>query len=123
MFSRPHPLEMGVEAGRKLLVEEPHWLWAITIQTARHAGLFVYRSVQCRVTDPLFRPVADFLDRCPRLQLAVRFCHPDPSMVFGSAELSLYLERPAAEADLDPEFVAEMHRLSRRILKEHHARV
>lgn len=65
-----------------------HWLSYDLFDTTVGVILVVYRSTWLRNTDKLFKPVAEILaDGC---ELLSRETRPDPDMMFGQGELTVY---------------------------------
>lgn len=62
------------------------WLYAYS---ASAAGLLVYRSPALRDTDPVFKPVLEVL-RHHRWRVVLEETIPDPGMMFGRGDLTVY---------------------------------
>jgi len=79
--------------GFSIEVNEPGWLHARTIGTIGmiegKIGLAVYRSGELRDTDPIYAPVAEFLEQNHHV-LVREDVIPDPDMMFGSGLAQIY---------------------------------
>lgn len=85
-------------------------MFAKTCEVLGTLGLIVYRSVECRDTDPLYAPVADLLCRS-RLQVVREARVEDEKMMFGEAQWRFFMESPApsgGQEDFDPKFIEAM---------------
>ena len=73
----------------QVVVTNPGWLHATTVQLVEGIGLSVYRSAALPANDSWLRPVRQLLDT-HRHELLWRNTVEDPDMMFGEAEHTMY---------------------------------
>lgn len=64
--------------------------------------IVVYASPVLKPTDRIYRPVEEALGEHP-MRLVMKETIPDPSMMFGSGELSVYQQSNDSKPELTPE--------------------
>jgi hypothetical protein len=69
-----------------------HWLSYHLVREAERVILVVYRSTWLRDTDTIYRPVAELLAN--GYEILSREVNPDPDMMFGHGELTIYALGP-----------------------------
>lgn len=77
----------------------PMYLHSAITEEAEGTVLRVYRSPIVRDGDPMYQPVRDYLALTPH-EVLWRGRVPDPEMMFGEAEVTVYMiERKVEESD------------------------
>lgn len=75
--------------------------WA-SVLVGEASVIVVYASPVLKPTDRIYRPVEEALGEHP-MRLVMKETIPDPSMMFGSGELSVYQQSNDSKPELTPE--------------------
>jgi hypothetical protein len=96
-----------------LAISRHAWLYAHTYALAHTAGLIVFRSPLVRLTDTMYRPVAEILRDFP-MRMMMQETIPDEEMMFGEGELTVYrVHGSNMEEELQPVMLKFMNNLKK----------
>ena len=83
-------------------MRQPCFLLAASLLVVESSLIAIYASPVVRPTDRIYRPVREALDQHP-MRLVMKETIPDPSMMFGSGELSVYQQSNDSKPELTPQ--------------------
>jgi hypothetical protein len=101
LFQQVSALNMA-GAGRLISMGQPCFLLAASLLVVEFSLIVCYQSQVVRPTDRIYRPVQEALGEHP-MRLVMKETIPDPSMMFGSGELSVYQQSNDSKPELTPE--------------------
>ena len=97
-FAVSHPAEIA----NAISAAHHSFLFWASVLVGEVALIVVYASPVVKPTDSIYRPVEEALGEHP-MRLVMKETIPDPSMMFGSGELSVYQQSNDSKPDLTPQ--------------------
>jgi hypothetical protein len=101
LFQQVSALNMA-DARRLISMGQPCFVLAATWLVVEFSLIVIYASPVVRPTDRIYRPVREALGEHP-MRLVMKQTIPDPSMMFGSGELSVYQQSNDSKPGLTPQ--------------------